>query len=168
MATFSSLQIHEWAAVLAVAPIACRRCPPQSIAGRPLPLSPVGALLAALGALSAFAAAAYFYYRVDLDGGYVCRHRYKNSPLEECGERFLLCVAKLCLRPDCYGFSGVLDFPNTHLFRELMLKTIQALGHLRDSLELPLEGFHQTQKRSIVRGNGHDGAARAMRRYVEQ
>lgn len=150
----------------------CSHClpplPTTEYCGSPSASVPVGALLAALGALSAFAAAAYFYYRVDLDGGYVCRQRYKNSPLEECGERFLLCVAKLCLRPDCDGFSGVLDFPNTHRFRELMLKTIQALGHLRDSLELPLEGFHQTQKRSIVRGNDHDDAARAMRRYVEQ
>lgn len=164
----NSLQIHEWAAVLAVAPVACRRGLPDSVAGRPLPVSPVGAVLAVVDALSAFGSAAYFYPRVDLDGGHACRQRYKSKPLEECGERFLLSVAKLCLRPDCDSFSGVLDVPNTHRFRELMFKTIHALGHLRDSLELPLEGFHQPLKRSIVRGNGRDDAARAMRRYVEQ
>lgn len=167
-AKVNSLQIHEWAAVLAVAPVACRRCLPVSIGGRALSLSPVGAVLDVVDALSAFASAAYFYPRVHLDGGRACRRRYDTNSLEEQGERFLLSVAKLCLRPDCDAFSSILDVPNTHRFRELMYKTVQALGHVRDSLELPLEGFHQTLKRSIVRGNGHEDAERAMRRYVEQ
>lgn len=164
----NSLQIHEWAAVLAVAPVACRRGLPDVMAGRLLPLSPVAAVLAVIDALSAFASAAYFYPRVELDGGQACRRRYESKSLEAHGEGFLLSVAKLCVRPDCDAFSGILDVPNTHRFRELMFKTIHALGHVRDSLELPLEGFHQNLKRSIVRGNGRDDAARAMRRYVEQ
>lgn len=164
----NSLQIHEWAAVLAVAPVACRRSLPTTVGGRPLRLSPVGAVLDAVDALSAFASAAYFYPRVELDGGRACRRRYDGKSLEERGERFLSSVAKLCVRPDCDAFSGILDVPNTHRFRELMIKTVHALGHIRDTLELPLEGFHQTLKRSIVRGNGHDDAERAMRRYIEQ
>lgn len=164
----NSLQIHEWAAVLAVAPVACRRGLPATLGGRPVSLSPVGAVLAVVDALSAFASAAFFYPRVELDGAQACRRRYDRTALEEKGEHFLCAVSKMYLRPDCDGFSAILDVPNTHRFRELMLKTVHALGHIRDSLELPLEGFHQTLKRSIVRGNGHDGAARAMRRYAEQ
>lgn len=125
-------------------------------------------MLAVVDALSAFGSAAYFYPRVDLDGERACRKRYDNKSLEKRGELFLMSVAKLWLLSDCDAFSGVFDVPNTHRFRERMFKTIHALGHLRDSLKLPLEGFHWTLKRSIVRGNGQDDAARAMRRYIEQ
>lgn len=164
----NSVQIHEWAAVLAVSPVACCRGLPVVMGGRPLALSAVGALLAAVDTLSAFASAAYFYPRVDLDGGRACRQRYKTNALEELGARFMLSVNKLCLRPDCDLFSGTLDVPSTHRFRELMLKTVHGLGHIRNSLELHLEGFHQTLKRSIVRGNGRDDAAKGMRRCVDQ
>lgn len=154
--------------MLAVAPVACRRGLPDFIGGRPLSLAPMGAVLAAVDALSAFASAAYFYPRMELDGGRACSQRYKARPLEELGERFHFSFSKVCLLPDCDAFSGILDVPNTHRFRELLFKTVHALGHIRDSLELALEGFHQTLKRSIVRGNGHDDAAWAMSHYVEQ
>lgn len=163
-----SLQIHEWAAVLSVAPLACRRCLPSDIDGRTLALSPVGAVLTVIDALSVFVCSAYFYPRVELDGGRACRQRYDSATLQQKAESFMVAVRKLCLRTDCDAFSGILDVPNTHRFQELMGRTIDALGHVRDSLELPLEGFHQQLKRSIVRGNGHDDALRAMRRYVEQ
>lgn len=71
----NSLQIHEWAAVLAIAPTASRRGLPATIGGRPLSLSPVGAVLTVVDALSTFASAAYFYPRVELDGGRACRRR---------------------------------------------------------------------------------------------
>lgn len=163
-----SLQIHEWAAVLSVAPVACRRCLPSHLGAFLLASSPVGAVLAVIDALSAFASLAYFYPRAELDGGKACRERYNTETLEHLAESFLSAVRKLCLRPDCDAFSSIMDVPNTHRFHEMMFRTIEALGHIRDSLELPLEGFHQTLKRSIVRGNGHDDALRAMRRYVEQ
>lgn len=99
-------------------------------------------MLAVVDALSAFGSAAYFYPRVDLDGWRACRKRYDNKSLEKRGELFLMSVAKLWLLSDCDAFSGVFDVPNTHRFRERMFKTIHALGHLRDSLKLPLEGFH--------------------------
>lgn len=154
--------------MLAVAPFACRRGLPATLCGRPVSLAPVGAVLAVVDALSAFASAAYFFPRVKWDGAQACRRRYDRGTLEEKGEHFHGPVSKMCLRPDCDGFSGILDVPNTHRFRELMLKTAHALGHIPGSLELPLEGLHQTLKRSIVRGSGHDDAARAMRRYAEQ
>lgn len=163
-----SLQIHEWAAVLSVAPLACRRKLPSVVGARTLASSPVGAVLTVIDALSVFVCSAYFYPRVELDGGRACRRRYDSGSLEQKAESFMVAVRKLCLRTDCDAFSGTLDVPNTHRFKELMERTIEALGHVRDSLELPLEGFHQQLKRSIVRGNGHDDALRAMRRYVEQ
>lgn len=164
----NSLQIHEWAAVLSVAPLACRRQLPAEIDGCILGSSPVGAVLNVIDALSAFVCGAYFYPRVELDGGRACRQRYDSTTLEYKAESFMVAVRKLCLRGDCDAFSGIMDVPNAHRFHELMGRTIEALGHVRDSLELPLEGFHQQLKRSIVRGNGHDDALRAMRRYVEQ
>lgn len=164
----NSLQIHEWAAVLSVAPLACRRQLPAEIGGRSLGSSPVGAVLTVIDALCVFVCGAYFYPRVELDGGRACRQRYDVSTLEQKAESFMVAVRKLCLRSDCDAFSSILDVPNAHRFQELMGRTIEALGHVRDSLELPLEGFHQQLKRSIVHGNGHDDALRAMRRYVEQ
>lgn len=62
----------------------------------------------------------------------------------------------------CDSFSGTMDVPNTHHFHEMIGKTITALGHLRDSLELAPDGFVQQLKRSIARGNGHDDALQAM------
>lgn len=164
----NSLQIHEWAAVLSVAPLACRRHLPAEIGGCSLGASPVGAVLTVIEALSVFVSSAYFYPRVELDGGRACRQRYDSGTLELKAESFMMAVRKLCLRTDCDAFSGIMDVPNAHRFQELMGRTIEALGHVRDSLELHLEGFHQQLKRSIVRGNGHDDALRAMRRYLEQ
>lgn len=129
------LHIHEWAAVLAVAPIACRRELPPTLGGRPLAVSPVGAVLDIIDSLSAFASAAYFYPRAELDGGLACRARYTHTNLDQLSEAFLVAVSKLCVRPDCDAFSSVMDVPNTHRLRELMVRTVQALGHIRDSLE---------------------------------
>lgn len=140
----NSTQIHKWAAVLAVSPVACRRGLPATLGGRALAQSPAGAVLATRDAFSAFTSAAYFYPRVELDGGQACRERYKMGSLEKLGEQFLLSVTKVCLRPECDAVSKILDAPNTHRFRELMVKTVHALGHIRDSLELPMEGLRTT------------------------
>jgi len=164
----NGLQIQEWAAVLAVGPISTRRVLPPVIKGRALELSPVGAMLDTIDALSAFAAAAVFYPRVELDGGRTCRARYNTTRVQSSAERFLDFVNAVCRRPDCDGFSSILDVPNTHRFRELLRKTVDSIDSIRDILELPLESFHQPLKRSIVRGNGRDDASRAISRYVEQ
>lgn len=162
------LQIHEWAADLAMAPIACGRGLPRTLGGRPLAVSPVGAVLDIIDSLSALASATYFYARAELDGGRACRARYKHTNLDQLSEAFLVAVSKLCVRPDCDAFSSVNEAPNTDRFRDLMVRIVQALRHIRDSLELPLESLYQTLKRSIVRGNGDDDAGRAMSRYVDQ
>ena len=164
----NGLQIQEWAAVLTVGPIACRRVLPPEIQGRTLETSPVGAVLSLIDALSEFAAAAFFYPRVELDGGRTCRARYDTTRVQASAERFLRCVNELCRRPDCDRFSFILDVPNTHRFRELLHKTVDVIDAVRDILELPLESFHQPLKRSIVRGNGRSDASRAMSRYIEQ
>lgn len=52
--------------------------------------------------------------------------------------------------------------------RSATARTVEALGHIRDSLELPLKNFHQTLMRSIVRGNGHGDAGRALSIYIDQ
>jgi len=164
----NKLQIHEWAATLTVGPVAVRRVLPDVLDGRPLAQSAAVAGLEFLEALSAFASTAFFYPRVELDGGRACRARYLTADMEAHAEGFLLAVNKICLRPDCDSFSGILDVPNTHRFRELLFRTIEAPDHIRDILELPLESFHQTLKRSIASGNGRDDAGHALQRYVEQ
>jgi len=83
-------------------------------------------------------------------------------------ERFLLAVHKLCFKPDCDALSGILDVPNTHRFRELLCRIVDTPDHIRALLELSLAGLHQPLKRSITRGNGHDDAGYALRRYVDQ
>jgi len=164
----NGLQIQEWAAVFTIGPIACRRALPPMVNGRTLATSPVGAVLDTIDGLSDFAASAFFYPRVELDGGRTCRARYDTTRVERTAERFLQCVTDVCQRPDCDGFSSILDVPNTHRFRELLHKTVEVIDAIRDILELPLESFHQPLKRSIVRGNGHNDARRALSRYVEQ
>lgn len=62
----------------------------------------------------------------------------------------------------CDSFSGTMEVSNTHRFHELIRKTITALGHLRDSLELAPDGFVQQLKRSIARGNEHNDTLQAM------
>jgi len=164
----NKLKIHEWAAKLTVGPVAVCRVLPDKLDGRPLAQSAVGAGLKVLEALSEFASAAFWYSRVELDGGRACRARYLTADMEAHAEGFLLAVNKLGIRPDCDIFSGILEVPNTHRFRELLFRTIEALDLIRDNLELPLEIFHQTLKRSIASGNGRDDAGHALQRYVEQ
>jgi len=164
----NGLQIQEWAAVLTVGSIACRRVLYPEIRGVTLVTSSVGVMLDTIDSLADFAAAAFFYPRVELDGGRTCRARYDTTRVQACAERFLVCVNEVCRRPDCDGFSSILDVPNTHRFRELLHKTVGVIDAIRDILELPLESFHQPLKRSIVRGNGRNDASRAFSRYVEQ
>lgn len=130
--------------------------------------SAVGAVLATLDALSCFAASAYFCPRVEPDGGRACLRRCDKDHLEVQAERILLAAHKLCLRADCDAFSGILDVPNTHRFRELLFPVVDTLDHTGDLLELPLEGFLHSIKRSITRGNRHDDDGYVLRRYVEQ
>lgn len=87
------LMISEWAAALAVASVACRRSHPAEWCGRPLSVSPVGAVLDVVDSLSAFASAAYFYPRVELDSGRIRRQRYKHGGLSLLSERFLMAVS---------------------------------------------------------------------------
>lgn len=166
--TVISIHIHEWAAVLVVAPLACRRCLPSRMNNCLLARSPISAVLDVIDTLSKLTSAAYFYSRVDIDGGTACMSRYDSATLKTQADGFMLAVRRPCLRPDCDAFLSNMDVPNTHRFHEMMCRTIEALGHIRDSLKLPLKGFHQTLQRSTVRCNGQVDAVRSMWRYLEQ
>lgn len=160
-----SPSITEWAAIISVAPIVFSRVlerpsePPLSA-----PLAHAMKLLRQLSRLIAFI---YHLPRVDLDGVASCRERKVVGVLTTKVNEFLAACHTIFLRSDCRILKTAMDVPNLHRLRELAVVLETEVGHAAHCMELALESAHQPMKRAIQKSNGHDDAARAMRRMQQ-
>jgi len=170
----NGLGVSEWAAVLTVAPHACRR----GLAGQLLRTasgdedgacsSPLGEAVRLLQLLHDIVCVAFFYPRLELDGEAACLRRDEDTAAVTRGvSEFLAAFRAMCLRPDCAVILEVVDVPNIHRMSEVVQHTLPVMGHVRDTMEMLFEGTHKEAKHAIRTGNGRDDSLRAMTVMVD-
>lgn len=164
-----SVGISEWAETITVLSTVLRRTLRSASATARLSVAAV-ALRVSLEVIHSFTrliCGVYFYPRVELDGKAACEGRVTPGDWQRMAESFFELMRKECLRSDLREFGFYLEVPNLHRLRELMDHVIPALLHVESAQEVLFENAHQPLKNSVVNGNGHDDAARAMTRFVE-
>lgn len=163
----SGVSISDWATTLTVFPAVLRRTLACATSPRPEITTPWRRALRVVNAYREMVCAAYYYPRVDVNGVRACRERATPPELHLLAESFLDLVRAACLRADLAAFGFYLDVPNLHRVRELFDHVVPALLHVRHVQELLFEDAHQPLKRSVVTGNGHQDATRAMTRCIK-